>query len=481
MIWLYYFGFALLLSIAGPILLVLKPKTRIGLGQKLGFIPSAVKPKAKSPRIWFHTCSVGEFNAGLSLIKLFRERHPDWEVFVSTTTATGQALANEKVGAWATVFYFPFDLPWAIDSWLSSVQPDMVAIVETELWPGFIHACARRGIGVCCVNGRISPRSFGRYQKVKWLLQRTLLNLRALAVQSQREAGRYKTLGANPDCIFVCGNMKFDGLQPLPEQESAALARSLNIQKEDIVILYGSTHEPEESVALTAFKQLQSNFPDRQLRLIIAPRHPERCAKVAQIVETHGYRPRLFSEGHVCESVHDVYMLDTIGQLMRFYSIADIAFVGGTLAPIGGHNLVEPCIYEIPVVCGPHVQKTRDVAQALIEREALIKVESASELADVFSALIRSSERRLQMGIAGRAFVADSQGAVAKTIAVLESVLPASPPSSDELHDGHSALGAMQPLGAETASLRDARAADPRIARDSDHSYQKILNPPRER
>jgi 3-deoxy-D-manno-octulosonic-acid transferase len=425
MIWLYYLGFALVLSIAGPLLLFFKPKTRAGLLQKLGAVPASIRQKNKRRRIWFHTCSVGEFNASFSLIKVFKEKHPDCELFVSTTTATGQSLALEKVGAWAQVFYFPFDLPWCSQGWLSAIQPDVVAIAETEIWPGFIHECTSCGVAVCFINGRISPRSFKQRQRFSWLFSRTMRSLTAVAVQSAQEAVRYKELGVNPDSLFVCGNMKFDGMQALPQQEREELARSLNIHSDDdIVIVCGSTHEPEEAALLTAFKKLRAQFPNYKLKLAIAPRHPERFAKVAQIVESFGYRPRLYSAGQHFENENDVYVLDTIGQLTRLYSIAHIAFVGGTIAPIGGHNLVEPCIYEIPVVCGPHLEKTRDVAKALIERKALLKVDSPDQLAAVLSRLIESKENRLKMGAAGRAFVADSQGAVAKNLAVLESLLP---------------------------------------------------------
>jgi 3-deoxy-D-manno-octulosonic-acid transferase len=206
-------------------------------------------------------------------------------------------------------------------------------------------------------------------------------------------------------------------LQPLSAEKRHELKRKLNLSDSDVVVVAGSTHEGEESALLDALRQLP------HLKLILAPRHPERFQRVFQIVESYGYRVRAFSRGEAFERQNDVYVLDTIGQLTAYYSQATIAFVGGTLAPIGGHNIVEPCLYEVPVICGPHVEKTRDVANALLERRALTKISQATELPGVLRALIENPDERRRLGIAGRKFLDDSQGAVERTLSVVENLL----------------------------------------------------------
>jgi 3-deoxy-D-manno-octulosonic-acid transferase len=443
MIALYYLGFTILLAVVGPLLLLFKKKARIGLKQKLGFVPRRIQPPpsvgVQSKRIWFHTVSVGEFNATHQLIALFQQQHPDWQIFVSTTTGTGQALAQEKVGDWATVFYFPYDTPWAINNWLDRVQPDVVAIAETEIWPGFVHECVKRHIKLCLVNGRISPRSFEHYKIYAPFISSTFGSFTKIAAQSEQEAFRYRSLGAGPGVVQICGNMKFDGMRAATSEQRDELRRKLQIQQNDTVLVAGSTHEGEESALLEALTKLvaRKKNGDGNIRLIIAPRHPERFQRAYQVVESYGFRARCFSRDEAFERENDVYVLDTIGQLMKFYSLATIAFVGGTIARIGGHNIVEPCIYEVPVVCGPHVQKTRDVASALKETGGIVQIERAEDLFQVLSDLIWSPDKRMRVGAAGKYFLDNSQGAVGRTISVLNAAIAGEPaPDSDLVSTG---------------------------------------------
>ena len=419
MIWFYYTIFALVMALAGPFLL-LQPKARIGLWQKFGIVPDAIASKIDTsrPAIWFHAVSVGEFNAIAPLLQSFRTEHPDFQIYVSTTTGTSQKLAKERVGDWATVFHFPFDLPWALRNWLNCIKPIAVVIAETELWPGFAHECSLRGIKSCIVNGRISPRSFKGYMRLRWLFQALLRQFAAVGVQSEQESLRYRTLGAKDSAVQVCGNMKFDGIKSLSATEQQVLRKKLNIGTTDLVIVGGSTHESEESALLEALAKLPAHC-----RLILAPRHPERFARVSQIVQNHGYRPRRYSADEQFERQGDVYVLDTIGQLTNFYSLSSIAFVGGTIAKIGGHSLIEPFAYSTPVVCGPHTEKTRDVASALLQRNALLQVPDASALVETLKQLCDSESTRRRYGAAGREYLDQSQGAVQRTMNMLNSVL----------------------------------------------------------
>ena len=430
---LYYTLVIILLSLAGPALL-LSTKRRAGLLQKLGAIPAAVSTWSKAgPRpVWFHAVSVGEFNAVWPLIKAFHQKYPHQRIAISTSTATGQKLAQERAGGMATVFYFPLDLPWALNAWLQAINPALVVIVETEIWPGFIHECSRRAVPVVVANGRISPRSFRWYRALRWFFRPFLRSLKAIAAQSEADADRYRAIAGGDLPVVVLGNLKFDGLTPISEAERESLRQSLGIVPEQDVIVAGSTHEGEESAVLEAFAHLLkgrlahpvSGPAASQLRLILAPRHPERFDQVQALIESCGFRVRRYSRKERFEQEQDVLLIDTIGDLFPIYSLASVAFVGGTLAAIGGHNILEPYAYGTPVVCGPSLEKTREAAQGLTQADALRIALNTAELHDRLSELISSSAVRRQLGVRGRQWLSQSQGAVGKTVAFLDSHLP---------------------------------------------------------
>ncbi|MBX9879049.1 MAG: 3-deoxy-D-manno-octulosonic acid transferase [Candidatus Obscuribacterales bacterium] len=422
---IYYLVVIIVLLVAGPFLLLI-PKTRKGLAQKFGSVPAGIGPFSKKP-IWFHCVSVGEFNAALPLIKLFHETHPDIPVAVSTATATGQQQAKEKVGEWATVFYFPLDLPFALNNWLKAINPALVAIVETEIWPGFMHECAKRKIPVMVINGCISPRSFKTYKKLSFFFGPVVRSFSFISAQSPKNLERYRSL-AGIEIPGTCpGNLKVDGLKPVTPETKAEIAKKLNLSASDAVIIGGSTHEGEESVLLSVYKRLiteRSWDPSFvPTRLILVPRHPERFEAVTSLVKSMGLNPRLYSRGEGFESDNDVFILDTIGQLSQYYCVATIAFVGGTLVPIGGHNLLEPYAYNVPVICGKHIDKTRDIANGLLDKNALIMVNDGKELYFHLALLLKDEARRKAIGEAGNSYLSESQGAVKKTLSILEKQL----------------------------------------------------------
>lgn len=422
----------LVLLFAGPFLLLSK-KARAGISQKLGFLPQELKVISgqAEKRAWFHAVSVGEFNALYPLLVEFHKQHPEFRLFVSTTTRTGQELACNKVSSIATVFYFPLDLPWATNNFLKAIKPNLVAIVETEIWPGFMNQCRNTGIPVLLVNGRLSPRSYRSYSRWRWFFKPVVNQFSAVAVQSDSEAARFRHLAGDSLNIAVCGNLKFDGLKVIPQAEAKALRQTLALTDSCLTLVAGSTHEKEEAALLQAAAKTK-------LRLILVPRHPERFERVAKIIEEHGLRPRKHSKNEAFESEKDVYLLDTIGQLNRYYSIADIAFVGGTIAPVGGHNLVEPCIYKVPVLCGSHVHKTKDVAASLLADNALLMVHNQNELEKKIAELIDSKKSRQEIGEAGYLWLEKSQGALKRTLAVLESVLNKNEPGLEQVRSGKS-------------------------------------------
>ncbi len=407
----------------GPFLL-LKRRARYGMPQKLGLVPDSIKEKYRSANcvrpIWFHAVSVGEFNAAWPLLKRLNEKHPQQTIVISSTTGAGHKLAQERASAFADCIYFPYDLPWCTAAWLDALNPKLVTIVETEIWPGFVNQCKNRDIPITMINGRMSPRSFGSYYKFRSFFGPILRDFRTIGVQSASEAERYRKVAGESLPLQILGNIKFDGLEPISKNEQEELVRKLNLSVGDMVFIAGSTHDGEEAAILNAFKKLSDPTGKR---LIIAPRHPERFDRVADLIRLAGFRPRRFSENEKFEQEGNVYLLDAIGHLAKFYSVATVAFVGGTLAPIGGHNIVEPFTYSVPVLAGPHLHKTKDVADALLARKALTVVEDEKELGDQLQRLMNEPELRQQLGQSGNAWLKESQGALDRALTMIESII----------------------------------------------------------
>ncbi|CAN5474727.1 3-deoxy-D-manno-octulosonic acid transferase [soil metagenome] len=431
MIFLYYFCFSLLLFVAGPFLLF-KKKARAGLWQKLGFISKELRQnQAKlAGCVWFHAVSVGEFNAILPLIKTFHAKYPHLPIVVSTTTYTGQKLAQEKVSAIAQVFYFPFDLPSSTLAYLNLLKPRLVVIAETEIWPGFSYQCKKLGVKLVVVNGRMSPKSFKSYLRHRKVFAPVLQAFTEFGVQSPEEAMRYSEVGGPKVNIRVLGNLKFDGLEPIAHEQVEQLRSLVNLPSDRFVLVAGSTHEGEETAMLKAYgRMLDTNggeWADRtdKIRLILVPRHPERFDHVAAMVDQAGYTVRRHSRSErFLDSGREVYLLDVIGKLFDFYSLANIAFVGGTIAPVGGHNIMEPYAYGVPVVVGPRVEKTKDVANALVACQALALSESSDEVVESLLHLFHDRNARLKAGSAGRDLLKASQGALSKAIEMLNDNL----------------------------------------------------------
>lgn len=465
---IYYILVSVVLVIAGPFLL-LKKKSRSGLGQKFGIIPEQLKKQVEGQKknqtsaaclkpsqsneksgesassgIWLHAVSVGEFNAILPLVKRLSEEMPEVPLYLSTTTATGQALAQERVGSYASVFYFPLDLPLPISSWLDTLQPQLVAIAETEIWPGFAYECKKRGIKLITVNGRISPNSFKTYYSLRAFFTRVLGCYTAFGVQTESEAQRFRAISGENTSVCVLGNMKLDGLVPAPAPDIVALRNQIGLTDDDFVLVAGSTHEGEETAALNAFRRLCDEYrasspPAKRPRLIIAPRHPERFNRAAEIITAANFSLRRNSAGQAFDQGTDrqesarstngstaseeVYLLDSLGQLARFYGLASVAFVGGTIKNIGGHNVAEPYAYSVPVCCGPHIQKTYDVASALQAREAILIAGDTEELAGAILNLYRKPELAATLGKRGKDWIEENQGAVGRTLEFIRRTL----------------------------------------------------------
>jgi len=423
---LFYYDIGLMMALAvfGPFLLI-KKKARAGLTQKFANLPKAFQKSlpADEQTVWLHAVSVGEFTAVLPFIKVFHERYPDKKIVISTTTATGNKLAQELVGDFASIFYFPFDLSWVIKKVFDTVRPAIVFVAETELWPRFTHECAKRNIPLVLLNGRISPRSYRSYKMFSFIFGPMLKSFSLIGTQSKIEAQRYETIAGQKLPVQALGNLKYDNLVAPDQGEATILRRKLGIEETDHVLVAGSTHEGEEHMVLEALRDLRPSDDKGKYKLIIAPRHPERFQRVAEIIRSFGLRPRHYSKNEALESDQDVYVLDAIGFLAKHYSVATVAFVGGTIAKVGGHSLLEPYAYGVPVVCGPHLFKTKETAKILREQGALLIGKNALEVQTLIGKLFADPTLRRKMGDAGNSWLIDNQGAVERAFTAVEKLM----------------------------------------------------------
>lgn len=368
--------------------MLLSKKRRVNFPDRLGLrgMPPAV-PQGGGPTIWMHAVSVGETNACVPLLRRLRERVPGARLFLSNVTVTGRGTAEKALsGVVAGRFYFPFDFPRICGRFLDRVRPDAVVVVETEIWPNFLAECARRDVPVVIVNGRLSERSFRGYSRFRWFFAPVLRTLRAISAQGREDAERFSALGADPAVVTVGGNLKFDvgapgkGAAPLScilEREKAAGARW---------IVAGSTHEGEEAAVLRAFLAAREIAPE--IRLLLAPRHPERFPAVLAMLADEGVpaaRRTSLREGSEDRIDAPVLLLDTVGELPGAYAAADLAFVGGSLVPKGGHNVLEPALHGVPTVVGPHMENFQEIAEVFIGEGGLLQVPGEEGLAAVFA------------------------------------------------------------------------------------------------
>jgi 3-deoxy-D-manno-octulosonic-acid transferase len=387
------------------------------LAQRWGRIGRGLPPE---PRCWIHAVSVGEAAAAIPLMQAISHRWPEMSIVMTTVTATGARIVVERAGGLAIHRYFPIDLPGPVRRALEAVRPRFFIGLETELWPNFLRALATRGIPTMVANGRISDRSFRRYRPVKRLMKRMLSRITVFAMQSEEDARRIIALGAPPERVVVTGNLKVD-LSPGPGQRDPIWQTMLRPDGDRLVLVAGSTHPGEEEAVLDAYRILRQRF--EQLALVLAPRHPERGAEVAQKVRDRGLpvvRRTAFGDGANGHDRPAVIVLDTVGELADLYGLADVVFVGGSLVPTGGHNMLEPAQRRKPVLFGPHTENFRDAAELLRAAGAAVVVRDAHELAREAERLLKDPALRQTMGEAGYAAVASRQGAVAGTMTLIE-------------------------------------------------------------
>ena len=393
-------------------------KYRQGLRERLGRVPSQLCGERR-PVIWLHAVSVGEVLAVSRLVSVLDAALPEYRVAISTTTRTGQELARERFGA-ERVFYCPLDLSWAVRAYLNKLRPRMLILAETEFWPNLLSGCFRRGIPVVIVNARISDRSWPRYLWLRQLWRPFLSRLERVLAQSETDAARLTALGCDPDCVSIAGNLKFD-VRASKEAEVTGLLRANAAGLRFVVA--GSTLEGEEMALAVAWPRLLATDP--QLAMVLAPRHPERFAAVAALLNGAGVTWVRRSEWGIAPrplKAGEIVLLDTIGELASVYSLAAAAFVGGSLVPAGGHNPLEPAQFGVPIAMGPHYANFRAVTEELRSHNA-IRVAEESELAAALIDLLTDRATADAMGARARQVFDAQAGATGRCVTALRAVL----------------------------------------------------------
>ena len=394
--------------------LITVPKYRGGITQKLGRVRKRVKRVIQGTRpIWVHAVSVGEVMAAHPLIRELKKKYPDRKLILSTVTVTGNYTARQRVPEADAVFFFPFDYPWIVRRVIHRINPEIVLVAETELWPNFFRELTRTGIPSAVINGRISPHSYKNYMRLRAFFSQVFAHVNLFCMQSGEDAARIKDIGADAGRVMVTGNLKF--YQKIPPNQSSPVSLPAGSK----VITAGSTHRGEEAALLEVFSRLREKYPE--LILIIAPRHPERFDEVAGLVHKAGYdcqrRTRLMGR------VKDVLLLDTIGELRSFYGVCDIAFVGGSLVKVGGHNLLEPAALKKPVIFSRYMYNFKEISEALISAGGGILVKDKEELYVQADKLLSDGNYSQQIGNRAFSVIENNSGAAKRTIDAISRLI----------------------------------------------------------
>jgi 3-deoxy-D-manno-octulosonic-acid transferase len=417
-----YYLYNVLIYLAAPIAIAAQllrglrdPSYRGSLSQRLG-----LGPPMEGPTIWVHAVSVGEVQASQPLIAQLRRRHPAYRILLTTVTPTGAARARLLFGDQVHYRYVPFDLPGSVRRFFDRAQPKLAVILETELWPNLYGECGRRGVPLVLASARISPRSVGRYRRLVPLFRKALSHGIVIAAQSDSDAERFRSIGAAPGRTHVTGNIKFDFQPPAGIDELGRRWRERNAPGRPVWVA-GSTHEGEEAVVLDAHRRVLEKFPDALL--VLVPRHPQRFETVRELLAKRGERAANRSSGAAIPSATSVLLGDTMGELMTFYAAADVAFVAGSLVPIGGHNLLEPASVGRPVLTGPHNFNGEEIAQLLMDAGAAIIVSDAGQLAHAVTNLLADPNLRSVMSAAGQSVLDENRGALDRLLTLVDPLL----------------------------------------------------------
>jgi len=401
--------------------LVFTKKHRMSLSQRFGKLPQSLMADGKS--VWIHAVSVGEVAAAMPFIDEFRKAFPDYRILLSTVTATGNQFAK-KIKNIDGLFFFPFDYSFAVKKAIAHISPNIFITFETEIWPNFLKSAQDMNIPCILINGRISPDSFKHYKKTKFFFKHILKNFSAFCMQTEQDRTRILELGAEKRKVSVTGNTKFDALVSKEENTDIKnkFTKIFGIEENDKVMIAGSTHQGEEEKVLDAFEYIRQKVSN--VLLILAPRHPERFQEVTKLLKDRNMNYALRSTlDKIKRDKQQVVILDTIGELSKLYTIADVVFIGGSLVPTGGHNVIEPASLGKPVVFGPYMYNFTESAKLLLEGKGAIQVPNGVELMDNLLKLVLNSEYAKQMGDTAKRIVHEKKGASKRNLEIISEFL----------------------------------------------------------
>jgi 3-deoxy-D-manno-octulosonic-acid transferase len=394
------------------------PAYRQRIGERFGFGMA----RMRRPSIWVHAVSVGEVQAAAPLVRSLLKRYPDMPLVLTTMTPTGSERVRLLFGDTVVHSYVPYDLAAAVRRFFDRARPALAIIMETELWPNLYHECGQRRVPLVLASARISPRSLRRYRRLMPLFRDTLANGIVIAAQTAADAERFRLLGANPEHTHVTGNIKFDFELPSGVLHAGRTLREMQAAGRPVWVA-ASTHEGEEALLLDAHALIRQQHP--QALLLLVPRHPERFSEVAALVDSRGFAQVSRSSAAVANQDTTVFLGDTMGELMTYYAAADVAFVGGSLTAIGGHNLLEPVSLGMPVIAGPHNENAADICALLLACGAVRIVSDAAGIAAEVCRLFADPAERQRRGAAGQAAIADNCGALERLLKLIDPLVRA--------------------------------------------------------
>lgn len=394
------------------------PNYRQRWAERLGFVTNPPKPGG----IWLHAVSVGEAFASIPLIKALKARYPDYAITVTTTTPTGSEQIKAILGDAVFHVYAPYDLPFCINRFLKTLSPRLIVIMETELWPNWLYAAHQKNIPILLANARLSPSSFKHYAYFKPFMTTLLSYIHTVAAQSTLDSERFIALGLAPEKLVITGSVKFDlELPPSITEQAQAIRQMLGVNRS--ILVAASTHETEEELILRAFKKILNKIPD--CLLVLVPRHPERFQKVYQLCVKYGFKTIRRTDNISCDPNVQVFLGNTLGELLRFYGAADLAFVGGSFVQIGGHNILEPATLNIPIITGPIMFNFAEITELLCNARGIIKLKGnePDELADEAVQLLSDPVKRTELVEAAQSVVSANKGSVKKHLLLVEELL----------------------------------------------------------
>ncbi len=400
--------------------LVTTKKYRKGLMQRLGVHPEGEIARIQGMQpIWVHAVSVGETVAAVPLVRALRRRYPEKKILMTTVTATGNQIARSQIKEADAVLFFPFDLNPVVKRVIRRIGPSLFILIETEIWPNCIRTMHEMQVPVLVVNGRISSASYRGYLGIRFLMRKVLGMISTFSMQTEEDVRRIIDLGAPEPRVRRTGNIKFDRQAvPLSVEEKRSLRRDYLLPEQGEILIAGSTHRGEDLPLIDTYIQLRKEFPD--LLFVVAPRHPERADEVASLLRDEGLPYQKRSRP---EQGKTVLLLDTVGDLSRLYGAGTVSFVGGSLVPSGGQNILEPAVYGVPVVFGPHMENFPEISTVIRQRGGGLQVRGPEELIQVLGDLFRDPEKRRRIGEAGMRIIRENQGALEKTLNLVAEFL----------------------------------------------------------